>query len=305
MTPGSKVLGLAEGLAIALVAAACIAFQLWLPSTHVADSDYSALSQVLSAEAKPGDAMLLYPWWTERARLFMPEKVPVVGYFGSDADSLELNPRIWVLSQPRLPRSNIDAFMKLFGPQRSEIGSERTFGNLSLRLFTNGRSRPVRFSANEKLAGARVYLEDRNGARESCEFNGRTHRCPNGAEVLAEWHELKFQPRNCIRFFPPGNGVKLVAEFANVPAASSLTLLGGYIWEHAVHIGPELAQTDLGLEVNGQTSVLSLPPGTDGVQRIERQSTPDGAAVRVWVTASNPNDREVCFELYGFGGAPQ
>jgi hypothetical protein len=120
--------------------------------------------------------------------------------------------------------------------------------------------------------------------------------------VLPEWRELKYQPRKCLRFFPPAGGAKLVAQFDGVPAADSLVMLGGYIWEHAVHTGG-VSQTDVGLEVNAETSVMALPPGTDGLQRLERKSTPDASTVRVWVTAANPADREVCFELYGFSGA--
>ena len=142
----------------------------------------------------------------------------------------------------------------------------------------------------------------RDGNRADCQWMGRSHRCPNGQEVLTQWHELKYQPRQCLRFFPPAGGAKMVAQFDNVPAAESLVLMGGYIWEHAVHLDG-VSQTDLTLEVNGEPSVLSLPPGTDGVQRLERKSTPAGATVRVSVSAPNPNDREVCFELYAFGGA--
>ncbi len=301
MSPVPKT-GLAEGLVIAVVAVACLVFQIWLPTTHVSEADYQAVAQVLGAEAQPGDVVLLSPWWTERARIYLPESVPVTGYLGSDHDALELHPRIWLLSQPSLPRSNMGEFMSIFGPQRTETGTERRFGNLSLRLFTNGRAKPVRFSATASLPNAKVYLEQRDGSRVPCQWTGRSHRCPNGGEVLPEWRELKYQPRKCLRFFPPGGGGKLVAEFEHVPAADSLVLMGGYIWEHAVHLDG-VSQTDLGLEVNGQTSVLPLPPGTDGVQRVERRSTPEGANVRVWVTAANPNDREVCFELYGFGGA--
>ena len=35
---------------------------------------------LLAAERQPGDVVLLAPWWTERARIFVPEGLPVVGY---------------------------------------------------------------------------------------------------------------------------------------------------------------------------------------------------------------------------------
>jgi protein phosphatase len=36
-----------------------LGFQLWLPSTHVAESDYQAVAQTLSNEQQPGDVVLL------------------------------------------------------------------------------------------------------------------------------------------------------------------------------------------------------------------------------------------------------
>ncbi len=296
-------LALAEGLLLVAVAVACIVFQVWLPSTHVAEADYQAAASLISKEAKPGDVILLNPWWSERARLYMPDGVPVVGYLGSDGDALELNPRIWVLEQPNLPEVGLGHFYNSFRDRRTEVMSEVRFGNLTLRLYKNGRAHEVRFDARTALPNAKVYLEQADGIRGTCMWAGRSHRCPNGADVLAEWRELKYQPRKCIRFFPPAQGAKMVAEFENVPAADSLVLLGGYIWEHAVHIGG-VTRSDLTLEVNGETSTMPLPPGTDGVQRLERKSTPAGATVRVSVTAPNPADREICFELYAFGATP-
>ncbi len=105
---------LVEGGILAAVAVGCLAFQLWLPSTHVAEADYAAVAQVLEREAQPGDAVLLAPWWTERARIFVPARVPVTGYQGSDGDDLERAPRVWVLSQPGLPRAGMDAFWAAF-----------------------------------------------------------------------------------------------------------------------------------------------------------------------------------------------
>ncbi|MBL9039436.1 MAG: hypothetical protein JNG84_13035 [Archangium sp.] len=295
---------LVEGLAAVAVAIACLVFQLWLPSTHVTDADYETLAKVMAAEALPGDGVLLYPWWTERARRFLPEGVQVTGYLGSDRDPLELHPRVWLVSQPSLPRSDVSSFMKDFGPGRTEVGGERRFGNLSLRLFQNGRYRPVRFSATEALARAAVYLEQPDGSRQPCQWNGVSHQCPNRFEVKTEWHELRYVPRRCVHFNPPGGSAKLVAEFTHVPAAESLAMVGGLIWEHAVHQGPQFSTTTLTLEVNGAVTQLPLPPGTDGLQRAPAERTPDDATVRVTVSASNPASRETCFELYAFGGAP-
>jgi hypothetical protein len=114
----------AEGSILVAVAVLAIGFQLWLPTTHVAETDYQAVASVLASEQQPGDVVLLVPWWTERARIFMPDGLPVVGYIGSDSDALERHPRIWVLSEPHLPRAGIGAFEDVFLPQRTEVGAK-------------------------------------------------------------------------------------------------------------------------------------------------------------------------------------
>lgn len=286
-----------------LVALACLAFQLRLPGTHVADRDYQAVAQVLANEARPGDVVLLYPWWTERARIFVPEGLPVVGYQGSDAAPLELHPRIWVLAQPNQPRSDLGRFMASFEGSRTPVGASRTFGNLTLQLFSNGRSRPLRLSAKEALPRATVYVEQPDGSRTPCPWNGRAHRCPTGAEVLAQWHEIDFAPHQCLRLIPPGGRARLVIEFANFPASEAVELLAGYVWEKASYRG-SVGDAELGLEVNGVVTPLSLPQGELRLKRVEAANVPEGATVRVWSHAENPAERDVCFELFGFGRAP-
>ena len=73
---------------VLVVAIVCLGFQLWVPSTHVAEADYQAMANVLAAERQPGDVVLLAPWWTERARIHVPEGLPVVGFQGSDGEAL-------------------------------------------------------------------------------------------------------------------------------------------------------------------------------------------------------------------------
>ena len=115
----------------------------------VAEIDYQAVAAVLESEGKPGDVVLLHPWWTERARIYVPERVPVVGYQGSESDPLELHPRIWVLSQPRMDRRH-----KLRA--RTQAGHRRRQPHLLRRR-----------------AAARVarFLTPRRSRRKRCEFH--------------------------------------------------------------------------------------------------------------------------------------
>src|SRR5260370_604715 len=103
-------------LAEALLLVAFAAFALWFHATLSQrlpkDSDYEAMAQFLAAQAEPGDCVLFFPWWAERARVYLPETLPAIGYLGSDQDSLREVRRIWVLAQPWLPPSDIAHFQR-------------------------------------------------------------------------------------------------------------------------------------------------------------------------------------------------
>jgi hypothetical protein len=140
-----------EGAVVALVAVACLVFQLTLPSRLPTEDEYQSLKQVLEQEAKPGDLVVLHPWWTERARLFTPQGLPVAGWQGSDDDAHELHQRLWVIDQPSLPRAASGAFFEKFAIGRKKVGDERVFGHLHLTLWENGRAKPVRWSLEQAL----------------------------------------------------------------------------------------------------------------------------------------------------------
>lgn len=289
--------GRGEGPVLIAVALLCLAFQLWLPTTHVAESDYQALAQVLSAERQPGDVVLLAPWWTERARIFVPEGLPVVGYQGSDSDSLERHPRIWVLAQPHQPNSGMGAFEKAFLPSRTAVGEERRFGNLRLRLYQNGRHRPVTVDAAERLAQAQVYLESPDGNRQPCTATGAGYRCPNGKVVAREWHEVHFAPYSCVKMEAPGGPTRVVVEFV-ASAADTSSISAGYIWEYGAYL-ENITPTTVTLEVNGQAQSLELPVGDELMHRLEGPALPEGARVRLWLSSGNPLGRVVCVVMTG------
>ena len=296
---------LIEGALIVLVGLACLWFQLRLPSREPTEAEYQQVQQALTADSQPGDALLLYPWWTERARLFAPPQVTVVGYQGSDEDPLETHPRVWALWQPSLPRADESAFLQTFGKNRTAVGPVREFGHLKLQLFQNGRAKPVVFSATQALASAHVYLEQPGGGRQDCTWNGRSHRCPNG-EVAVEWHEVHFQPRHCLRFYPPGGASRLVAEFPNVAASNQLALEAGFIWDRGWFHEPRFTPTDFGVEVNEQPAVsLTISAGLEGLQRATGGSVNEGSTLKLWVRSQNPELREACVDVFGFGGVAQ
>jgi len=288
---------------VAGVALVCLGFQLWLPSTHVAEKDYQDVGRVLAAEAQPGDAVLLAPWWTERARIYVPPNLDVVGYQGSDLDDLELHPRVWVLSEPRLPKADYPGFYEKFAPSRTAVGQMREFGNLRLQLFTNGRSKPLTFSAGELLPQSQVYVETPDGQRQSCPWDGQhSFRCPH-APVLLEWREIVFAPHQCIRFFPPGGAAKLVLELPPVPASATVGLRTGLTWDKGYYHEPKLTPVEVAVEVDGQVAThVTVPVFEPGVKKAQTGPVHDGAKVRVTAQSQNAESRELCVELYGFGG---
>lgn len=296
---------LGEGALLLAVALLCLGFQLWLPTTHVAEANYQAVAQALAAERQQGDVVLLAPWWTERARIFVPEGLPVVGYQGSDADSLERYPRIWVLSQPRQPRSGLGDFERAFLPSRTPVGEERRFGELRLRLYQNGRHRPVVVDAAELVGAgqAQVYLEAPDGNRQPCGPIQGGFRCPNGRVVAKEWHEVHFAPYSCVKLEAPGGATRVVVEFTAPQAAETSALLAGFIWEYGAH-RDGITPGNIALEVNGQAQAMELAVGDELMHRLEGPALPAGARVRFWLNSQNPSARVVCVVMTGSRRAP-
>lgn len=301
-------LALLELAALLVAALLALAFHLRLPSQLPSEADHRAAAAALARDARPGDVVLLFPWWTERARLFAPAGLPVVGYLGSDRADLDAHPRIWVLSQPQLPRADAAAFREAFLPGRTPLGEAQRFGTLELRAYENGRYRARRFDAVQALAQARVYLESPGGVQQPCPFDGEAHRCAAAPHlrVAAEWHEVAYEPRHCLWMHPPGGAGRLVAEFAGVPAGTELRLGAGLIWEHAravdaARIGP----TQVTAEVEGAPLTVTLAPGHEGfVTNAVRLPAGQPTRVRLAVRAERAQSRWVCVQLQALEPRP-
>jgi hypothetical protein len=291
-----------------VVAVLCLLFYARLPGRLATEADYHAVSERLRAELRPGDAVLLFPWWTERARLYLPPEVPVYGYFGSDRDDLNAHPRIWVLSEPQLPNADEEGFLSAFLPKRTAVGQPFQAGHLTLTLYQNGRYRPHLFVASEAYAHARVYLESPDGTRQPCPFDGHVHRCPGPPHlyVAPEWHEILYEPRHCLWMHPPGGKQRLVAEFDNVPAGTGLRLEGGITFEYT-YSRPHLSNIHMGVDDarTGQSLLdVVVPQGVPGVQKAEVTLPPgEPRTVRIWSQADNPELRHLCLDLFALGPA--
>jgi len=283
----------------ALVAVAALGFQLHLPRTLPSDADYRAAAALLTAQQAPGDVVLLHPWWTERARLFLPASIPVVGYLGDTGDDLIAHPRIWVLANERLPFVPGADFRARFLPDRTPLGGSQELGPLTLTPYRNGRARTVRFSAVEALGQAEVSIEQAGSAAVPCPRAGDGFACRAGRAEPA-WHEVLYQPVRCLFLLPPGGPARIAVRFPEVPAGT-LLLEAGITWEHAW----KRERSDVQLTVAGPAGNLHLriPQGHEGFVSGDAPQPAPGP-VTLTVQADDPHEREVCVRLRVLGDPP-
>jgi hypothetical protein len=276
-----------------------LAFQLHLPGTLPSDADHRAVAAVLSAQQAPGDVVLLHPWWTERARLFVPPSIPVVGYLGDTGDDLVAHPRIWVLANEQLPFVPDRDFRARFLPDRTPLGAPQQFGPLTLTPYRNGRARTIRFSAVDALGQAEVSVESPGAAAVPCPRTGDGFACRAG-RVEAAWHEVLYQPVRCLFLLPPGGPARISVRFPDVPAGT-LLLEAGITWEHAW----KHERSDVQLTLAGPAGNLHLriPQGHEGLVSGDAP-VPAPGPVTLSVQADDPHEREVCVRLRVLGDPP-
>jgi hypothetical protein len=297
-------LAVAEGAGFVLVAVLALGFQAWLPRVLPDDTDDRALSAVLQTEAQPADVVLLHPWWTERARLFLPEGLPVVGYLGDEGDALLEHPRVWLLAQTALPRTKQSAFAEAFLPGRTELGPERHFGPYTLALYRNGRSRPVRFAAAEALTRATAAVDTPGTAPLPCSADGARFHCPGGARVEAGLHEVLYRPSQCLFVVPPGGPGAVEITFDGVPPAAALRLEAALIWEHAWKHGGNLTPLHASVADADTGAVLasvSVELGREGFVAAEAKG--GAQRLRLRVQSDNAHEREACIQLRALDAA--
>ena len=287
--------------ALVLVALFGILFQIELPRAFPSDADYRAVARALSTARAPGDVVLLHPWWAERARLFLPAELPVVGYFGDTADDLIGHPRVWVLANERFPRMPDADFRAHFLPDRTALAPTQRFGPLTLTPYRNGRARKVLFSAGDSLEQAEVSVEVPGAAPVPCSHSGSSFSCTGGARAEIAWHEVLYQPVRCLFAIPPRGPSRLVLRFPEVPDAPELLLEAGISWEHAW----KRERSDVRLQLSGSAGVLHLriPAGHEGfVQGTAPQ--PAAGPLTLTMQTDDPHEREVCIRLRALGGPP-
>jgi hypothetical protein len=238
--------------------------------------------------------LLLHPWWTERVRLNAPAQLPVVGYLGSDDDSLSDYSRIWLLDQPGLPYAREDRFKAKFLSGRRRVGSEIRSGGFTLSLYENGRYEPTAFRASDVLARAQVAIDS-----TPCTLGpNQNWLCPAHVTVSTGWHELFYAPHHCIALEPPGGRSRLTLSFVDVPTTETLVLEAGIVWEHAAKHDPGMSALNVAVKASGESeplAVLSIPPGQEGMKQVRVPG--HTGPLEISVESTNRKDREACIEL--------
>jgi hypothetical protein len=252
--------------------------------------------------------VMLHPWWTERARLHLPETLEVLGDPRAVGRDLRASPRIWLVSQPDLPRAGTRDFLSRFEVERTRQGPTRTFGQLQLSLYRNHRARPLLFDAGAALETASVRLETpKTGQRVPCRRTRDGFRCPGRPPltVFEGWHELDFAPMRCIWMPPPGGDQRLVLAFRGLPPAGTLHLQGGLVGEHAVQRGRGLTPVHFGVRRPDGTSLIAhtLPPGTEGQVHLTHRLGAGDDALELWSQSGRAERRALCLRLRAFGDA--
>lgn len=263
----SRSLGRFELAAIVVAALLSLLFHLRLPWQLPSEADHRAAAEHIARGAREGDVVLLHPWWTERARLFAPKHLPVVGYLGSDGDALADHPRIWLLSQPDLPRAGRADFDAKFLPGRKPEDRPAKFGRIEVALFENGRHRPALWRATTSL---------------------------RAAEAPIAWHEVRFAPKRCLTVALAKRGT---AEIALPPlvAGAELTLEAGFIWDSAFRGG---SPVEVQLELEGAPPLsLTLAPRREGLSERTLAPFPGAPSGKLLIRTAHPANREVCVDV--------
>ena len=115
-------------IALVLLGAASLVFDLTLPFRLPSDADWAEAAGALRAKAQPGDAVQIWPVWAERARLFV-DAMPVLAEEDlARADYLGVR-RLWVLSLARFATPD----QALIGRGATATAEPQRFGALALR----------------------------------------------------------------------------------------------------------------------------------------------------------------------------
>ena len=291
--------GAAAFLAVAVTALGLygLAFQALLPSRLPSPADWSAAAAVLAREARPGDAVALSPWWAERARQVLPDRVPVLARPSLADDDLVGIERIWLLALPAAPGQRAELPREL-DARATAAGPPRPMGRLELTVHElRDPVLPLAFLP-DRLATATVSVGERPCPRD----DRGTFRCPSAPYVVvaSEIREVAATPRRCLFAHPsPDPRAPLTVRFPGVPIGGELRGHTGIVGEAA--LGGE-APVRLAVAIDGAPVVAAdEPPGSPGWHPFRADTAHLAGRAReitFTVSAGDVAARHFCFDAY-------
>src|SRR5260370_15105983 len=129
----SKRLRSAPLVALIAVGVGSLIFDLTLGLRLPDDASWAEAAGALRAQARPGDAVQLWPAWAERARIFV-DATPVLAEEDLASADYAGVQRLWILSLPRTPFFSAPAGA-LLARGATAASEERRFGALALRAW--------------------------------------------------------------------------------------------------------------------------------------------------------------------------
>src|SRR5260370_24761046 len=120
-------------VALIAVGVGSLSFDLTLGLRLPDDASGAEAAGALRAQARPGDAVQLWPAWAERARIFV-DATPVLAEEDLASADYAGVQRLWILSLPRTPFFSAPAGA-LLARGATAASDERRFGALTLRAW--------------------------------------------------------------------------------------------------------------------------------------------------------------------------
>jgi len=274
-----------------------MSFYSTLPERLPTALDWRSAAALLARDARPGDAVALAPWWSERAREVLPASFPVLAFPRLAGEDLVGVRRVWLLSLPGAPGHRPDLERDLGARASAVIGPERLGGLEVARYDLRTPTVPLAFLP-DLLATATVSIGGRSCARGA---RGR-FRCPAPPSVVVarEVREVDSLPRPCLCARPPPEpGTPLTIAFPAVPLGRALRGHTGIAGEAAlagagsIRLSVKVDEEDI-----GATEVPPARPGWQAFQLDTSRQAGRVGTVTFTVTAAKVDRRDLCFDAY-------
>jgi hypothetical protein len=213
-TRRERLLAFGFALALLLLGAGGLAFQLALPSLLPGPLEWEAVEALLERDARPGDAVLTSPAWAERIRMLAPRGVRVLIRPRFDPSSLEGVRRIWLVSLPRAPGFSWQPEVELLA-HASAPDPPLAVGRLEISRYELAHPDLPLASLPERLPNASV-----SAGGLPCPAQGGVFRCGAGdaqASLESAVLEVDGVPRSCLVARGSGSAAQVLATFGAVP----------------------------------------------------------------------------------------